>query len=68
MRPGSVRVESGYSGNPDDLPNVAFLTHDNRVVILVLNNMDKKQTFNVKCGGTAFTTELAAGEVATYVL
>ncbi|HNT48829.1 MAG TPA: glycoside hydrolase family 30 beta sandwich domain-containing protein, partial [Bacteroidales bacterium] len=68
VRPGSVRVESGYSGNPDDLPNVAFLTPDNRVVILVLNNMDKKQTFNVKCGGTAFTTELAAGEVATYVL
>ena len=68
VRPGSVRVESGYSGNPDDLPNVAFLTPDNKVVILVLNNMDKKQTFNVKCGGTAFTTELAAGEVATYVL
>ncbi|MFA6651664.1 MAG: glycoside hydrolase family 30 beta sandwich domain-containing protein [Bacteroidales bacterium] len=68
VRPGSMRIESVYSGNPDDLPNVAFLTPDNKVVILVLNNIDTKQTFNIDIGGTAFTSELAAGEVATYVL
>lgn len=68
IRPGSVRIESGYSGNPDDLPNVAFLTPDNKVVILVLNNIDTKQIFNININGTIFTSELAAGEVATYVL
>jgi len=47
---------------------VAFLTPDNKVVILVLNNIDTKQVFNIESSGTSFTTELAAGEVATYVL
>jgi glucosylceramidase len=68
VRPGSVRVESAYSGNTDDLPNVAFLTPDGKVVLLVLNNIDTKQIFNIDSNGTTFTTELAAGEVATYVL
>jgi len=68
IRPGSYRIESAYSGNTDDLPNVAFLTPDNKVVILVLNNIDTKQIFNIESNGTSFTTELAAGEVATYVL
>ncbi len=68
VRPGSVRIESVYSCDPDDLPNVAFLTPDNKVVILVLNNIDTKQIFNIDSNGTTFTTELAAGEVATYVL
>jgi glucosylceramidase len=68
IRPGSYRIESAYSGNTDDLPNVAFLTPDNKVVILVLNNIDTKQIFNIESNGTTFTTELAAGEVATYVL
>jgi len=65
VRPGSVRVESAYSGNPDDLPNVAFLTPDNGVVLLILNNIDRKQTFNVDIHGTSFSTELGAGEVVT---
>ncbi len=65
VRPGSVRVESAYSGNPDDLPNVAFLTPDNGVVLLILNNIDRKQTFNIDIHGTSFSTELGAGEVAT---
>ena len=65
VRPGSVRVESAYSGNPDDLPNVAFLTPDNGVVLLIMNNIDRKQTFNTDINGTSFSTELGAGEVAT---
>ena len=68
VRPGSVRIESVYSCDPDDLPNVAFLTPDNKVVILVLNNIDTKQIFNIDSNGTTFTSELAAGEVATYVI
>ncbi|OQB70237.1 MAG: Glucuronoxylanase XynC precursor [Bacteroidetes bacterium ADurb.Bin139] len=65
VRPGSVRVESAYSGNPDDLPNVAFLTPDNTVVLLIMNNIDRTQTFNTDINGTSFSTELGAGEVAT---
>lgn len=65
VRPGSVRVESSYGV---DLPNVAFLTPDDKVVIIVLNNSDNKQMFNVDINATAFSSELGTGEVATYVV
>jgi glucosylceramidase len=47
VRPGSVRVESAYSGNTDDLPNVAFLTPDGKVVLLVLNNIDTSRSLTL---------------------
>lgn len=61
--PGSVRVDSSL---PDTLPNVAFATADGRGVLLVLNDGDTAQPFDVRCGERVFTAELGAGDVATY--
>jgi hypothetical protein len=44
---------------------VAFLTPDNEVVLLIMNNIDRKQTFNIDIHGTSFSIDLGAGEVGT---
>lgn len=64
VRPDAIRIASNYH---DHLPNVAFLTPDNKVVLLVLNNSDSPQTFNVKNGENSFSTRLDAGAVSTYI-
>ncbi len=63
VKPGSVRVESNFINT---LPNVAFITADNQVILLVLNDSDSRQRFNVNEGETSFSTALDAGAVATY--
>lgn len=65
VRPGSVRVSSNYDGS---LPNVAFLTPDDKVVVLVLNDSDAQKSFNININDLSFNTKLAKGEVATYVV
>lgn len=65
VRPGSVRVSSNYES---DLPNVAFLTPDDKVVVLVLNDTDAQKIFNINVNAISFNTELKSGEVATYVV
>ncbi|MDO9254055.1 MAG: glycoside hydrolase family 30 beta sandwich domain-containing protein [Bacteroidales bacterium] len=61
---GSVRIASN---SLPTLPNVAFKTPDGRKVLIVLNNSDKTETFNIAFSKKNATTSLNTGSVATYV-
>lgn len=63
-RPGSVRISSG---NNLPLPNVAFKTPENKIVLIVLNDTDSKRSFNISYNGNTMAGSLNAGAVATYV-
>ncbi|HXB94058.1 MAG TPA: glycoside hydrolase family 30 beta sandwich domain-containing protein, partial [Puia sp.] len=64
VRPGSVRIAS----NSDEvLPNVAFLTPDRRIVLIVLNNSNTDQAFTIDYKGKQMRPSLHAGAMATYV-
>jgi glucosylceramidase len=62
IRPGSVRV---HSSEVDPLPNVACLTPDSRMVMVVMNDADSARRFRLQHQGACATLELGAGEVAT---
>ena len=62
IRPGSVRV---HSSEVDPLPNVACLTPDSRMVMVVMNDADGARRFRLRHQGAWATLELGAGEVAT---
>ena len=64
VRPGSRRIDS--SATPT-LPNVAFKTPENRIVVIVLNNGDSEESFNILLGDEAIHSKLSAGAVGTYV-
>jgi glucosylceramidase len=61
---GSVRISSAMISN---LPNVAFKTPDGRKVLIVLNNSNSIQSFNIGYKGLKAATSLVNGAVATYV-
>ncbi len=65
IRPGAVRIASDESSS---LPNVAFLTPDHKIVVLVLNDSGSSQTFNISLGDDAFTSTLADGAAATFII
>ena len=62
IRPGSVRV---HSSEVDRLPNVACLTPDSRMVMVVMNDADGARRFRVQHRGACATLELGTGDVAT---
>ena len=62
IRPGSVRV---HSSEVDRLPNVACLTPDSQMVMVVMNDADGARRFRVQHRGAHATLELATGDVAT---
>jgi glucosylceramidase len=62
IRPGSVRV---HSSEVDQLPNVACLTPDSRMVMVVMNDGDGARRFRVQHRGACATLELGTGDVAT---
>jgi glucosylceramidase len=64
VRPGSVRIDSNL---PDNLPNVGFKTPEGKKVLIVLNDKNTIQNFNIKFNGKIITTSLAQGAVGTYV-
>jgi glucosylceramidase len=64
VRPGSVRIQSNYN---DELPNVAFKTPDNKIVVIVLNDTDTAKSFNILVPEEPVTASLSAGSVGTYV-
>jgi glucosylceramidase len=61
---GSVRISSAIVSN---LQNVAFKTPDGKKVLIVLNDGNTAQSFNIKFKGKTVTTSLSSGSVATYV-
>ena len=64
VRPGAHRI---YSTIDDKLPNVAFITLDKKIVLIVLNTNRSLTQFNISLGEINFLAELPAGSVATYI-
>jgi len=62
IRPGALRVHSSDGG---ELPNVACLTPDGRLVMVVLNEANGARRFRVQHKGASAMLELGAGDVAT---
>jgi glucosylceramidase len=62
IRPGSVRV---HSSEVERLPNVACLTPEGRMVMVVMNDGDGARRVGVRHGGGFATLELGPGDVAT---
>ena len=60
VSPGSVRIASNISGN---LNNVAFKRPDGNKVLIVENDGNSSELFNVKYNGKWFTTSLDGGAV-----
>jgi O-glycosyl hydrolase len=60
---GSVRIASTISGN---LQNVAFKTPAGKKVLLVVNDGNTTELFNIKYNGKWITTFLEGGAVGTY--
>jgi glucosylceramidase len=61
---GSVRIASNIVGN---LSNAAFKTPAGKKVLLVDNDGNTDETFNIKYNGKWVTTTLQAGAIATYI-
>jgi glucosylceramidase len=62
--PGSVRVGSDEL---EQLSDVAFLTPDGKIVLVVSNTGNFSKTFDVRYHGKTFTTTLPEESVGTYV-
>jgi glucosylceramidase len=62
IRPGSMRV---HSNEVDPLPNVACLTPDSRMVMVVVNDSDGARRFRIRHHDAYATLELGAGDIAT---
>ncbi|MWB95700.1 glucosylceramidase [Flavobacterium sp. GA093] len=60
---GSIRIASNSSGN---LQNVAFVTPSGSKVLIVENDGNVTENFNIKFNGKWVTTSLDAGSVGTY--
>lgn len=61
---GSIRIASNLIGN---LSNVAFKTPSGKKVLIVENDGNTTETFNIKYNGQWITTSLDSGSVGTYV-
>jgi glucosylceramidase len=61
---GSVRIASNSSGS---LNNVAFKTPDGKKVLIVENDAETSQLFNIKFNGKWLAISLDAGAVGTFV-
>lgn len=64
VRPGAVRVSSDMLGN---LPNVAFQNRDGTKVLIVWNNSDDAQLFNIQFNDKVVTTRQPGKSVGTYI-
>jgi glucosylceramidase len=62
--PGSVRIGSIAM---EQLSDVAFLTPDGKIVLVVSNTANFPKTFGVRYHGKSFTTGLPAESVGTYI-
>jgi len=64
VRPGSVRI---YSDGHASLPNVAFLTPEGYIVLIVLNDGAELRSFTIQFQGKNAVATLPASSVATCV-
>ena len=61
---GSVRIGSYITSG---LQNVAFKTPEGKKVLIVLNDADADQTFNIQFKGKTVTAALKSGAVGTFI-
>ena len=61
---GSKRISSNIAGN---LNNVAFITPAGKKVLIVENDGNNSESFNIKYNGKWITSTLDSGSVATYI-
>ncbi|WP_211093281.1 glycoside hydrolase family 30 protein [Flammeovirga agarivorans] len=63
---GSFRIKSNNMG---DLPNVAFVTPNNKYVVLLMNNSDAQKKFNLRITGSeeTYIISIPAQSVGTMV-
>lgn len=64
VRPGAVRIATNIPGN---LQNVAFQRTDGKKVLIILNDSNTAQSFNIQFNGKIVTTSLDGGAVGTYI-
>lgn len=64
VRPGSRRIASNITAT---LQNVAFLRPDGRKVLIVLNDGNASQQFNISFQGKYLHAQLRPGAVGTYI-
>jgi glucosylceramidase len=64
VRPGSVRIQTNILGS---LQNVAFVAPNGSKVLIVENDGNNFQKFNIRFNDKWVTTGLDAGAVGTYV-
>ncbi len=64
VRPNSLRIASNITMS---LQNVAFKTPDGKTILIVINESDKAQSFNIRYHNKQITTSLDGGSVMTYV-
>ena len=62
VRPGSVRIASNEPGN---LPNVAFITPEGKIVLILQNKSEENKTIKVKAGEKEVHLSLEAGAIGT---
>jgi glucosylceramidase len=63
VSPGSVRIKSNI---PESIQNVAFMTPTGDYVIIVLNDSDKDQAFQITFQDKTVNAALKTGAVATF--
>ena len=61
---GSKRINSSSTSH---LQNVAFLTENNKIVLVVLNDSDEEINFNINSNEKSIHSSLTAGSVGTYI-
>ncbi|WPQ62618.1 glycoside hydrolase family 30 beta sandwich domain-containing protein [Chitinophaga sancti] len=64
VRPGSTRIATNVTSQLD---NVAFKTPDGKRVLIVINNANAPQSFNIQFNGKIVTSTLTNGAVGTYI-
>ena len=64
VRPGSIRISSTST---EGLYSVAYLTPNNKIVLIVLNENKQITNFSVKYKDKSFIAKLDIGSAATFV-
>jgi glucosylceramidase len=64
VRPGSKRIASNYL---KELPNVAYLTPTGKIVLIVFNDTEVTQTFNIKYNNKKISAVLNPDATGTFV-
>ena len=65
VTPGSVRIESNLL---EELPNVAFKTPEDKIVVIVQNKNKKAQSFQLQLENETLEVKLPAESVGTFVI